>query len=162
MDCGTHVLLRLMYPAIDTSVIWMPGGAMAAAGADHYQWVDCDAGMSPIAGANTAQFLPAAIGNYAVMITANDCAVFSSCHLIDPDQPTGIVVYPNPVQDMLYVDLLNNHANAGFTLFDRMGRMVMNGRFDRSPGVLDMRSLAAGIYVLEVRAGGVMRYKIVR
>jgi hypothetical protein len=162
MDCGTHVLLRLAYPPIDTTVLWMPGGAVVAPGADHYQWLDCDDNMSPVPGAGSNEFQPTDTGNYAVRITVNGCTVLSNCHIIDPDQVTGITVFPNPVSDMLHVAGINGHVDAPYALYDNSGRMVLAGRLSGSPGMIDMRRFAHGIYTLEIRDREILRYRIVR
>ncbi len=48
-----------------------------------YQWVDCDNGNAPIDGANERSFVAQATGNYAVIITTQDCEVTSACTFVD-------------------------------------------------------------------------------
>lgn len=48
-----------------------------------YQWLDCNAGNSPISGATTSMFTPTTNGSYALEITQNGCTATSSCITTD-------------------------------------------------------------------------------
>ena len=48
-----------------------------------YQWIDCDNGNTPIDGANERSFVAQTTGNYAVIITAENCEITSVCTFVD-------------------------------------------------------------------------------
>lgn len=48
-----------------------------------YQWIDCDNGNAPIDGATGQSFEAQASGNYAVIISTEDCEVTSLCTFVD-------------------------------------------------------------------------------
>lgn len=67
------------------------------------------------------------------------------------DPAVAVTVYPNPVEDMLKVDL--RHQSASVTLFDMLGRELQTGAYDgKGIGVveLDCSRLTPGIYLLMV------------
>lgn len=65
-----------------------------------YQWLDCDNGNAPIAGATSASYTPSVTGNYAVQITDNGCTDVSACILVDF---TGIEELANPNKTLLKI-----------------------------------------------------------
>lgn len=48
-----------------------------------YQWIDCDDGNAPIDGANERSFIAQTTGNYAVIITTEECEKTSVCTFVD-------------------------------------------------------------------------------
>ncbi|NOQ75828.1 MAG: T9SS type A sorting domain-containing protein [Crocinitomix sp.] len=48
-----------------------------------YQWLDCDDGFAPIDGATDQTFTAETPGNYAVLITVDECVEISACVCVD-------------------------------------------------------------------------------
>lgn len=63
-------------------------------------------------------------------------------------EETVIKVFPNPVSDILYLQLPNNSANAEVKLFDMGGRMLLNRK---SAPELNLAHLDEGLYLLTVK-----------
>lgn len=65
----------------------------------------------------------------------------------------GLVVYPNPVRDVITIDASNTGAKS-MVLYDMSGRRVMSGNASWSSdiGQLYVGNLAAGIYAIEVKS----------
>ena len=63
-----------------------------------------------------------------------------------------ILVYPNPVHDLLTVSLGNNAAEVSVELIDAMGRVVWAGRSsgNQKGFILDLSQKAKGIYMLRI------------
>jgi hypothetical protein len=73
-----------------------------------YQWIDCDDGNAPIVGEVNQAFIPSSTGNYAVIVTVNDCINTSECRLVDF---TGIVeLNTTPKQLIKIVDVLGRET----------------------------------------------------
>lgn len=70
--------------------------------------------------------------------------VSGSVGIIDP-RTTELSVYPNPTSDFLKV----GNTNASFRILSTDGKQVWQGTIPNS-GVLDIRSLPIGLYVLEI------------
>ena len=73
-----------------------------------------------------------------------------------PD-PSGLALFPNPVQGLLVVQLSGAVATSlrNYSLFDAMGRLVLQQEFNHSTSKdeLDVSAFAAGLYWLECRSG---------
>ncbi|MDQ3101757.1 MAG: T9SS type A sorting domain-containing protein, partial [Bacteroidota bacterium] len=160
MDCGSHIMLRLQYPSIDTTITINYGVAMATEVADACQWLDCGQGMIAIPNATGQEFIPNSTGSYAVQITADGCSVNSGCHYLET--PSGIMIYPNPVQDILHVEMMNSMAPANYEVFDGAGRLVTTGRIDRSRAALDVRMLVSGVYTLVLKGARIDRFRFIK
>ncbi len=73
--------------------------------------------------------------------------------------PGRVNVYPNPFGDTLYIEM-ENTADTRATLYDISGKAVLQ---TDSPERLDTRSLAPGMYVLEIRrANSTVKRRLVK
>jgi hypothetical protein len=84
----------------------------------------------------------------------------------NPDDAT-LTVYPNPTDDVLFVELRGGSGIANIALYDLQGWMV--GANNHSPlqggtTTINMKSIPAGVYVLRVTDADGKEYhqKIVR
>ena len=81
-----------------------------------------------------------------------------------PAGETYLNVYPNPTDDLLYIEL-SGAGIAAVALYDLQGRMVYSQTPDDSPAAtVNMRNIPAGIYLLRVTDTNGKEYqqKIVR
>lgn len=124
----------------------------ASAGFDSYQWYIDGAA---IAGASSANYTAGADGVYTVTaITADGLCESNSDGItvqgtgIADVADAGISIYPNPVKDMLFVDLQDA---ATVNLFDLSGRKVLEVA-DLTVGVnpIDVSAINAGVYMIKV------------
>lgn len=63
-----------------------------------------------------------------------------------------VTVFPNPVSDMLNIQLADIDANTSLRLLDNQGRLVR--QYDNAPHTLDVSQLPRGIYWLELASNG--------
>jgi hypothetical protein len=134
-----------------------------------YQWLDCDNGMMPIAGASAKQFTATSNGNYAVVVTQSDCRDTSECVAVvnigvEGKQAKQLFVYPNPVKDELTVELTEVRSRVDLKLYDVHGRLVFSQRIGGQQKIqVEMSSLPKGLYLLEVRSDDMeLRRKLVK
>ena len=69
-------------------------------------------------------------------------------HVSDPldiveQTAENIAVWPNPARDILHLDIMDGVT---VSVFDMMGRMVMQKRYE---GQLDVSGLASGLYAVK-------------
>ena len=136
--------------AINVSVTASGLTLTAAATGAAYQWLNCAAGSSEIAGASASAFTATANGSYAVEITQGGCADTSACFAIttvsvEENIAETFSMYPNPASGSVTFQLEGTIAE--LTLIDLSGRKheaVLNGK------ELDIRSLNAGAYLVYV------------
>lgn len=69
-------------PTIDNTITVSGNTLESNQASASYQWLDCDAGLSPIAGETGQSYTPEASGNYAVEISVQGCVDSSSCEII--------------------------------------------------------------------------------
>ena len=86
---------------------------------------------------------------------------------MDTADDATLTVYPNPTDDVLFVELRGGAGIAAVALLDLQGRVVeTHGRASLQDGTatINMKSLPAGVYVLRVTDadGKEFHQKIVR
>ena len=70
-------------PSIDTGIASAGATLTVNETGAVYQWVDCDNGNAAISGETNQSFTATTTGNYAVVVTVNNCSDTSSCTLVD-------------------------------------------------------------------------------
>jgi hypothetical protein len=141
---------------IDTTVT-LSGDTMTANATGYtYQWVDCDNGNTPVAGATNQSFIPTTGGNYAVEISNGDCMYMSACDLStvsvnENNILSTINIYPNPANDILNVSMANGDSPVNFTLLSIDGKVVyqLNNITDKTVAI-DISNNSKGLYFLKV------------
>ncbi len=73
----------------------------------------------------------------------------------DPDaglteQQLSVSLFPNPTNEFVIVQIPNWDASMRFALIDSKGSIVLNGTISDEKTTLDMRTLSAGSYQLQV------------
>ena len=131
------------------------GGTLVAdnANADSYQWIDCDNGNSPIAGATTPEYTPTSNGNYAVIITVDGCADTTDCGNvsvvgIEDVLFDDLVIYPNPSNDGIF-NITYSGQIVKIDIVDMLGRII-SLPISISDKVIDGSELASGKYMVRV------------
>lgn len=128
----------------------------ASAGADHYQWLDCNNGMSVMVGDTLQNLIILQSGNYAAEISENGCVDTSSCHpiiFVGIEEITNefeIKVFPNPSYGQIHIVLPKTFDKVRLRLYNTQGSLLGEkvltnvSRYDLE------RDLSNGIYILEV------------
>ena len=159
VGCDSTITLNLDVLLDDVSVAQTGATLTVAVAGATYQWLDCDNGNSPIAGATSQSFTPTAAmgitGNYAVEVTLGNCTAISPCSTvdftgIDDYLDGGLVIFPNPVVDVLSIKSSIENIN-NYVIFDAAGRQVQSGSINQSEIItINVSELAKGNYVLEL------------
>ncbi|MBL7951471.1 MAG: T9SS type A sorting domain-containing protein [Flavobacteriales bacterium] len=153
-EASTSVSVTVV-PAATTPVITSDGAALVATAATAYQWLLAG---EPVAGATEADYTPTANGDYSVVITdANGCQAESATvyygsvglHAMDA---ASLRVFPQPADERLVVS--GTTAGAQVLVLDAAGRTVRTQRATADgQAVLNVATLTAGHYIVEVRDG---------
>jgi len=94
-----------------------------------YQWVDCNTGFFPISGETSQSFTATSSGDYAVIVSDNSCSDTSACFNVDL---TGIDalnydflnIYPNPVRNIMTIELGYSIPNGSIRITDMAGKLI--------------------------------------
>lgn len=100
-------------------------------------------------------------GYYRLKITEQTgVAVYTSAQKVTNFcTQTSLIVYPNPVQQNLYVAVQGAGTESAFELADAFGRRLLQGNLkDNTKNNLDLSGLGNGSYVLKVMSGGQTEY----
>ena len=149
----------LMSPQVGITVMAAPpkpvitqnGSILISSAASGNQWYFND---MPIPGATGKQYTAQAAGLYTVQVTQGGCSTlsdalnFTTTAIVDPRVwNEEVIVYPNPVQDRLYV---TNTAGRRLhvQVLDLVGKKIMELQFAAASASLMLKEVAAGTYVL--------------
>jgi hypothetical protein len=117
-----------------------------------YQWIYCS-DLIPVPGATNPTFNPAANAIYAVVVTNNcgsdtsSCTAVSTIGLADHAQ-TSILVYPNPGNDQIHIQINEALLNTNYEIYDLNGRVLQRGIFNQILNDLYLGNFARGVYTL--------------
>ena len=124
----------------------------ASAGADSYQWLDCDNGNQEILGETGMTYTPQVAGNYAVLGTYGSCVDSSACISAPLSTTqlgsTSIHVYPNPSNTGIF-HFPNDQTISEVEVRDLCGRII-EGNFDQLNQKIDIEGAPEGTYILRV------------
>lgn len=155
-ECDSSYLISLNVISIDTAVTLNNQTLQANyTSADSYQWVDCNNGFDPISGAVNHSYTPLENGNYAVIITEEDCSDTSSCHQvnvagIDNVKEFGVSIYPNPNKGSFTLEL-NDRDDYSITISDAYGKSIMSRELSRGKHLKFSLDQPAGVYFIIIR-----------
>ncbi len=95
-----------------------------------------------------------ACGRASADVTAN-CGTTTDVNEVTKDE---ITVYPNPANDVLYIDLKDiNSENSSIELYSAVGQLVMSRNVNSASGNItqfETASIDAGLYLIKVLTGG--------
>jgi hypothetical protein len=120
-----------------------------------YQWIDC-VSENPISGATENSFIATENGSYAVIVSLNGCFSISDCVAInllstgDYNKGISVVLYPNPVSDMLHVTSKESFIGLMY-IVDQTGAIVSEFLYDGTSMIIDVTSLSNSIYTLKFK-----------
>ncbi len=113
------------------------------------------------------KILVADTGNNAIKriteaYTSNRVAVTLSETLSveDVDFNTALQIYPNPVQDMLYISTKNGLLIEQITVIDALGRIILR---TKSQDILDVSQISSGVLLLHIKTNkGIVTKRIIK
>jgi ELWxxDGT repeat protein len=159
--CDSVVTLDLTINTADISVTNTSPTLTANAIGATYQWIDCST-MLPIAGEINQSFTATANGDYAVVVTENNCTDTSACFTImgigisENGLAIPVSIYPNPSRESFVVEFYNPDAKqAVMKLTDLAGRIITSKQ-TASMTVKEQfatEALATGMYLLTIKIG---------
>ena len=158
--CDTLITLELSVEQFVTTVTQNVDTLVADATGPNitYQWIDCS-DNSPVAGATNQWFKPGVTGNYAVIITQNDCSRTSDCFFIDYTgiDEAGLIMlnlFPNPVSNTLNLET-GQEQMTGFIVYDVEGRVVISdvNLSGTTQLKISTEALEQGTYIVKVIFG---------
>ncbi|KAA3624141.1 MAG: T9SS C-terminal target domain-containing protein, partial [Bacteroidetes bacterium] len=148
-ECATFCLVNTEIIVAESSI-----QAQADSLNSNFQWIDCNTGVA-LEGATSPTFNPVVTGDYAVIITQGNCESTSDCVnmvIVDVNEPTerNIILYPNPVKDLLVLEVNNELLQASFSIYDLNGGEVFSGKINSLKSTIALNGFADGVYTIKL------------
>lgn len=162
--CDSLVTTNLTIDAtINTAVIANDTELVAQATNGNFQWIDCDT-KTPINGANSASFTATQNGNYAVVVTVNNCSDTSACQnmvsvgIASKGNLNQSKVYPNPATNVLTIE---TNVHKQYAIYNALGQLVQQGELKSTLQKIDISKLAAGAYTVALGKEGKEVFRVI-
>lgn len=167
--CDSTLVINVTIYTVDTGLTVSAGGdslTIQEPGSNVFSvsWIDCN--TNQILATTNPSFAPTATGDYSAIITTNSnaggCTATTACvHVVISGIETnevqqGISIYPNPVNDVLQIEIPSGEINA-VEMYDITGALVKS--FTNAGGnkiKINTTELAAGVYFIRVQSGNEM------
>jgi hypothetical protein len=153
--CDSVEVLDLTINTIDLTVSQNGDFLNANQANAEYQWLNCDDNYAPIPNDTNQIFSAASDGSYAVIITTPECIDTSDCISIvlsieDVHFGKGILVSPNPVQEVVNINLGEVYQNITIEVIDVLGQVVQSESSQNRSQFSFAIEQAAGFYYLRI------------
>lgn len=77
----------------------------------------------------------------------------------------GILLYPNPFRDLLYLDFTSNsYRDSNYQLFDAQGKLIRQDKITQSKSELNFSDLPSAMYIIKINQEGrdIKIFKIIK
>ncbi len=119
-----------------------------------YQWIDCR-NNSAIAGAINQSFTATNNGNYAVVVSTNNCSDTSACVLIttvgldETSLQNNITIQPNPAHDKITITSMQINFSS-IQIINTVGEIVLQTKNKNNQADIDVSKLPQGVYQVKI------------
>ncbi|MCV9927863.1 T9SS type A sorting domain-containing protein [Flavobacterium sp. LS1R49] len=137
--------------AIDISLALSSGIITTNQNGATYQWIKCP--NTALVGQTNQNFTPTISGDYKVKITIGNCTVTTNCITVSTlgnekfESKPKIIVYPNPSNDVFFVNIA---TNCTMITCDLLGKTIQSQKIDSGTTKIDLSNQPTGIYLLKV------------
>lgn len=171
-DCGNSVTQTqdVVITEINTNTSFASDGITILADNNTagvtYQWYNCTAD-SLMTGETNFNFTPTFSADFAVIITEDGCVDTSACVTItevgiEDILMNSVQVYPNPVKDIVNVELAGLE-DAQVRILDMSGKVLRDEEANTTGLFIMEMNEAPGAYIIEVQSNGFVRqFKMIK
>lgn len=161
VGCDYDLTLDLVVlPPIDNSTVTTNETIVANQTGATYQWLDCDNNNSSILGATDSSFIATSNGNYAVVISTQNCSDTSACinissaNINEASIGKDITIYPNPTNGQLVIEYASTTSSEMMLIliYDLSGKQKYLSYINDSNGLtaINLADLEKGIYMINI------------
>jgi hypothetical protein len=170
--CDSTISLNLTVTSIDTGVFQNGNQLFTRISGPGYtfQWIDCKTKL-PIQGKVFPSFNPSMNGEYAVVISYNNCNDTSACFVVstigidNPSVNTTLTVFPNPInRNEINLYISKTGKDICLKIVNAQGQVVhRDNNMQSGDNTVDISLLPDGIYSMDISIDGVVsRIKVVK
>ncbi|MBN4073066.1 T9SS type A sorting domain-containing protein [Crocinitomix catalasitica] len=164
--CDSIMTITLTIGGITATIVDNGDGTATAGptgGGITYQWIDCDNGNMPIVGATSNTYSAAVFfsGNVACIVTDGTCSDTTACMpiIFDEVEENGfsetIVLFPNPTENNVSIDLGDEYEQIEVTITDLSGRIIRSEIYHNISSIEQLEApIESGTYFVILSAEG--------
>ncbi len=159
--CDSTVVINLTINPVDTSVNTNQNIITANASGAIYQWLDCDNNYTEIAGETSQSYTALANGNFAVMVTENNCSDTSNCVNItgigveELSHRFSIYIYPNPSKGSFFVNLGSEGELKTIEVLNLLGEIIDVKQTTNAITEIDIKD-GKGVFLIRCKLQGIV------
>lgn len=149
-NCDSAMTINLTIITIDTSITVQNDTLFSNQTGATYQWYNCEL-FTPITGETNNYFAPTFTGSFAVVVSKNNCADTSNCHVItittisEKNTLDQIEIYPNPFTNQLFIN--TNKATGNIEIINLLGEVVVFEKVNSTTTSINVEKLSKGTYI---------------
>jgi len=159
-SCDSIIKLNFTLTPIVASVTVNTNMLTSNASSATYQWLNCDSNYAAISGATSQSFSPSVNGNYAVIVTFNNCIDTSNCYNIylsgisEMNSNGNLIIHPNPFTTSTNLSSEKLLVNATLRVYNNAGELVIDMKNLNGHNIsLTRDNLPNGIYLIRLTVG---------
>ena len=155
-NCDSIIELNLTINQISSNIVWVDSTLSVIENQGTYQWINCNNGTI-INGENENYFSPTYSGNYAVIISSDNCSDTSSCfnfiHLdIKKLKDQKLSIHPNPFTTSLTINVEGGlDEGMRIRIIDLLGKEIINTPINSNVTQFAGNQFDQGVYIVELR-----------
>ena len=154
--CDSIINYNVTIITINNTITVSQGASLTAneSGAS-YQWLDCNNGNAPIAGATSQTFIATLNGDYACEVTVGSCSKLTNCISVNSVGLTdannkAFSIYPNPNNGQFKIELEKLSANTEIIISNAAGQIVYKGQLNEAAKTIDLSNVESGMYIVNI------------
>jgi uncharacterized repeat protein (TIGR03803 family) len=167
--CDSLITINLNIQKVETGIAVTDSILSANAIGALYQWLDCKQNYAPIPNANSRFYTATKNGEYAVTVTEKTCTDTSICininglNIVQNTEPNKVLLYPNPIEQTLSIQLGKQYENIECTLKNLNGQTIQTFKTQGAQTFNFELVCAPGIYIIEIKTESFSAaYKVVK
>ncbi len=156
LGCDSLISINLSLTPLPNLAVTQNTNTLTATQTDaNYQWIDCNNGNMPIAGATNQAYTSTISGNYAVIVTVDGCSDTSDCYQIIQVNTSKILshqikAFPNPTTGQLQIDMGQTYQDISIQITDMIGQ-VLQTQYTEEGQLLQLNlAQPVGIYFIKI------------
>ena len=151
--CDSAITINLVINTVNNTLSSSGATITANESGATFQWVDCNNNHTAIPGETNQSYTATENGNYAVIVTVNNCTDTSACYIVnhlgflESKDLFNYRIYPNPAKESIYVE---SNLFAQITISNALGELVYRSQMHQTISKHDLSILPNGVYYLQL------------